>query len=190
MQQYLQQIIAFLKTRYGIEIVLTESIEDNVEIAELVNKKIIVNTTARDSEAILFVIAHLFGHMVQFTNYEKYRLLVETVERPKPLALSNEFKQAFYKYEVEAYKIGKGLLESIISDSDMNLLDEHYQIYLETDFNVFWEYLTTGDQASISEFNTVLNKQYAAQKGRFINQLRSIALPDAIDASPISAKVY
>ena len=190
MQTNLEKLIVFLQNTYGVEVVIKDSIEDGIEIAELVNRTILINKQSRSETEILFVIGHLFGHMVQFSHYEDYRHLVEKVGEPKPLQLSNDFKKAFYAYEVEGYRIGKGLMETVLGKTETNILDEKYQIYLETDFITFWEYLTTGNQISVSAFNTLLLRNYIDWKGRYPNQLKGIPPPDTIVFSSVDVKVY
>lgn len=190
MQTNLQKLIAFLKDTYSVEVTIKDSIEDGIEIAELVNRSILINKQSRNDTEILFVIGHLFGHMVQFSHYEDYRHLVEKVGEPKPLQLSDDFKKAFYAYEVEGYRIGKGLMEAVLGKAEANTLDEKYQIYLETDFLTFWQYLTTGNQISVSAFNTLLLQNYIAWKGKYPKELGSIPLPNTIVFSSITAKVY
>ncbi len=190
MQTNLQKLIAFLKDTYNVEVTIKDSIEDGIEIAELVNRSILINKQSRSETEILFVIGHLFGHMVQFSHYEDYRYLVEKVAEAKPLQLSDDFKNAFYAYEVEGYKIGKGLMETVLGKAEASMLDEKYQIYLETDFSTFWEYLTTGNQISVSAFNTILLQNYIDWKGRYPKKLEIIPLPNTIIFSSIAAKVY
>lgn len=173
---------AFLKDRYGIEVIIDDfPEEEGVEIGALSHKKILINRKSRGEMEVLFVMAHLFGHMVQFTNYEKYRYLVETTEQPKPLVLSDDFKQAFFDYEVEGYLIGKALLEEVLGKEEAAALDEKFQVYLHTDFDTFWDYLVTGNQITIADFNALLSKNYEQWRGTYTEPLESIPLPSVVD---------
>lgn len=185
----LDKIINFLRERYEVEIVINDSMDDGVEIGELKNRNILINKQSRGETEILFVIGHLFGHMVQFSHYDDYKNLVEKVAEPKPLVLSEDFKQAFYQYEVEGYRIGKGLMELALGKEISEELDEKYQIYLETDFVTFWEYLTTGNQISVPDFNKLLLQNYIDMKGKFTEPLSVILPPRDIVFSSVNAKV-
>lgn len=185
----ISKITQFLKETYDVDVVIKDTAEDGITIAELKQKQIVVNKDSRDDLGILFVIAHLFGHMVQFTNYEKYRHLVETVEKPKPLKLSDEFKEEFYQYELEGYKIGKGLIEAVYGNDFAEEINEKYHIYLETDFVLFWQYLTTGNQLSNAEFNKRLEENFESMHGLIKNPLPAIELPKTISPSH-GANVY
>lgn len=180
MKSDLQKIIDFVHSKYAIEIMLIEGVKEGFDIAGLANKKLTVNTESRDEVGVMFVIAHLFGHTVQYTRYEKYRHLIEKVKEPKPLNLSEDFKKEFYEYEVEGYKIGKGLLETVLGNEKASHLDERYQIYLEVDFTTFWEYLISGKQIPVPEFNKLLNQRYEDWKGKYPTPLPSFSLPEQI----------
>ncbi len=190
METNLEKLSNFLHSKYGVQVIINDAVIDGIEIAELVNRNILINKQSRGEAEILFVIAHLFGHMVQFSHYENYQYLVEKVAEPKPLRLSTDFRKSFYEYEVEAYSIGKGLMEIALGPEIVAILDEKYQIYLDTDFLSYWDYLTTGKQASVAEFNTLLLHNYSNWKGNYPNQLPTILPPDTIVFSLMSTKVY
>ncbi len=177
----IRSLLRYLSDKYGIEVEIKDTLEDGIEIAQLKNKKILINQDSRDELGILFVIAHLFGHMVQFERYDDYRHLLEPVKAPKPLVLSEDFKKAFYAYEVEGYRIGKGLIEHALGENCAREIDEKYQIYLDTDFTLYWEYLTTGVQSSAKEFNEELYRNFINWKGNYRKTLEAIEPPDSIN---------
>jgi hypothetical protein len=181
MKTLLDRVTHYLKNEYGVEIKKENAGSENyVNIADFSGKTIRVNTSVRGDEELIFIIAHLFGHMVQFSNYPHYKELVEETERPKPLQLSEEFKAAFYAYEREGYAIGKALLEQALGPTKTEQLDERYQLYLETDFTAFWSYITTGVQISSVEFEKKLRENYRSGVGQNRKPLTRVDLPREI----------
>jgi hypothetical protein len=162
MKNIFDQVRAYLTERYDINILIQGRGSDNyVDVADFAEKTIRINADARNEEGLVFIVLHLFGHMVQFSHYENYKDLVEETERPKPLLLSEDFKTKFYSYEREAYEIGSALLRAAAGDEVSESLARHFRIYLETDFDIFWTYLTTGIQTSPTKFEETLHDNYA-----------------------------
>jgi hypothetical protein len=165
---------------------VTALLRDKFAVAVAINR---VNADSRDDEGLLFPIAHLFGHMVQFTRYRDYAHLVDTVEGPKPPALSEGFRREFYAYGFEAYRLGKALLTAALGEAVFGAMDERYQISLDTDFAIFWDYLTTGRQMATRDFNGRLAQNYRRWAGRYPHPLEAKRLPDAV-SSQKGAVVY
>ncbi|HVU95540.1 MAG TPA: hypothetical protein VHE34_09960 [Puia sp.] len=158
----LDKLVVHLQ-QYALQVVFVAIDDDRVAIAELTQHKILVNTSSRAPLEIVFTIAHLFGHYIQFANYEKYRSLIQKVkEEPKPLQLPKGFKAGFYDYEMEAFQIGKKLLENIQKFDPE--LERKYQLFFETDFELFWQFLTVGTKQSAESFNRELNQRYETDK--------------------------
>jgi hypothetical protein len=177
-----EHVAMFLFEKYAVEVVIADFKEkEGVEIGALTDKRILINKKSRDDVGVLFVIAHLFGHMVQFSNYEKYRHLVEEVEKPKPLSLSESFWLEFYEYECEAYRIGETLFLEALGPITADLLDERFQIYRDTDFVMFKKFLKTGRQISIDEFNEILDRNYIKWSGNYPTKLRTVTLPETVE---------
>lgn len=178
-------IIAVLKNK-NIEVHFIQSVKDDIEIGELKNGRITLNTDSRDDLSLVFTIAHLFGHYIQFRNYSKYKHLVETVEQTVPLQLSENFKQDFFNYEKEAYGIGKSLMNDSFPVTED--IDQKYQSFMITDFEHFWHYITTGHRAGLKEFNKLLNINYANHP-KFENPINPILVPDYSKEETITARV-
>ena len=153
----LERVVAVLK-KQGVDVHFVESDNEGIEIGELKNGRITLNTRSRDKLSMVFTIAHLYGHYNQFRNYSKYKHLIETVEKHVPIQLGHEFKQEFWEYEKEAFGIGKTLMNESFSVTEE--IDQKYQTFMVTDFEHFWNYITTGTGESISEFNDRLVKNY------------------------------
>src|SRR5258708_2274668 len=135
----------------GITVTFTEDEAGDVTIAQFRNQHIVINTRSRDGLNCIFTIAHLFGHLVQFLSYDKYAYLTRQVEGPKPVAVDVDFRRAFYDYEVEAFRIGKGL---VLECFDMpREVDSKYTLFLRADFAHFWYFVTTGENGDTATFN-------------------------------------
>lgn len=159
----LARLVARLRER-GVEVrLLREDEPERVTVAQLRTRQIIVNPTARDALGSIFTIAHLFGHLVQFADYDRYRHFTERIEGSKPTVLDEAFKVAFYSYEREAFGFGKTLLlEAFPQTPEM---ESKYAIFMETDFAHFWYYLTTGDEGDITAFLRQLKQNYEGWRG-------------------------
>jgi hypothetical protein len=183
MNSQIEKATKFLKDRYDIDVIIRDFSEDEgVDIGAIRHKKILIDRRSRGELGILFVMAHLFGHMVQFTDYEKYRHIVETEEKnEKPIKLSDEFKKEFFDYEVEGYRIGKSFMKEVLGESEVEAVDEKYQIYLNTDFELFWNYLTKAEHTSIEDFNVILEERYRSWSGKYPQGLLAIPLPEIVD---------
>jgi len=156
-EKMLYELRMNLKSK-GIDVLLVNKIGEGSDIAELKNKKIKINKNSRDKLSILFTMAHLYGHLVQFNSSGYYQRLTKRVKPPFPLKFSDGFKQKFKEYEMEAMRIGKGLmLESFDLDYETDI---KYYIFMETDFKHYWNYVTTGKKGSIRDFNLLLLANY------------------------------
>lgn len=183
--QMLNNVVACLKER-NIEVHFVNSDNAGIEIGELRNGKILLNNHSRDELSLIFTSAHLFGHYCQFKNYAKYKHLVEEVEKPVPIKLSNEFKEKFWDYEKEAFGIGKSLmLEAFSVDEN---LDNRYQTFMLTDFEHFWDYITSGKREGVKEFNQRLETNYGRNL-TFEKQIQPIPIPEFTKDEPIKAEV-
>jgi hypothetical protein len=149
-------VILALRER-GIEVTLLDD-EEGIEIGELKNGRITINTKTREDESLLFTLGHLFGHYVQFRDYEKYKHLNEKVEEPKPMHLTQLFEDEFWEYEKEAFQIGKGLIMEVTEMPEE--LERKYEIFMHTDFEFFFDFLKTGINTDPQIFNSELKKRY------------------------------
>ncbi len=183
----LEKLTNFLSKRYGIEV-----INGDVEIAEIFNTKIVINPNSRDEISLLFLVAHLFGHAIQSFNtdneidiYKKFKTL------RKLKCDENDLKKDVYSYEIQAYQIGKGLLEMVFGFDEVDGLDEKLQIYMDTDFVLFSEYLLADNRVSVNDFNKILEFNYTKYKGKYPKKLKVIYPPESIkDAIIVKKKVY
>jgi len=158
----LNSLVDFLEN-YGLKVDFISTDDEKVAIAELSQHTILVNTLSRDTIGMIFTIAHLFGHYIQFANYDKYKVLIQQVKKePKPIELPTNFKEDFYNYELEAFEIGKCLLQNITNFDEET--ERKYQIFFETDFDLFFDYLTKGIQQTPDAFNVELKKRFKSDR--------------------------
>ena len=176
-EKMLDRIVSVLATK-NVRVNFINNSNHTIEIGELRANQITINTNLRDNLSIIFTIAHLFGHYIQFRNYSKYKHLIETVEKPVPLNLSDDFRQMFWDYEKEAFGIGKSLMYE--SFPITLKIAQMYQIFMVTDFEHFWHYITTGKVEGIDEFNKRLQKNYSSDK-------KVLEMIEPIDISNISS---
>jgi len=181
----LNEIVASLKGK-NIDVHFINSDKDGIEIGELKNGRITLNTNSRDELSLVFTIAHLFGHYCQFRNYDKYKHLIEAVEKPAPIKVEDDFKNKFWEYEKEAFGIGKSLMLEAFSVNDD--LDNRYQTFMLTDFEHFWDYITTEENEGVKEFNQRLENNYN-QNFKFENHIQPIPVPQFSKEETIKAEV-
>ena len=127
----------------------------------------------------LFIMCHVFGHLVQYATTKKYSDILAVVNsRPLPLKLDDDFKKRYFIYEKEAFQIGKGLMSKVfVVDKE---LDKLYQIFMYADYEHFWEYLTTGRSLSREEFNCRFEDMKRSMKKEIKDPLPSIDPPDKL----------
>jgi|GEM_PF-2702534 len=170
--EVLNDLIYLLENKLGFKVELNSSDLNEESIGELSQKHIKLNSSLRKPQEIVFTLSHLFGHFIQLQEFDKYRYLVDTVKLDKPLNLPSNFKKEFWDYEKEAFQIGKKLLEQIITfDSD---IERKYQIFFETDFDLFWEYLETGQEIDPMHFNKVLYQRYKSDTNTSRTPLKAL----------------
>ncbi len=181
----LEPLVAYLVKHYGIEVVATDqsiSVED--EVAELIMRRLVVNTAARGVDGAVFVVAHVFGHMVQFATTDRFHSMLQVIERgAPPFDFDEEFKRRYWAYEEEACAIGRGLLELVFS-VDSNV-DKHYQVFTRTDLVCYWNYLSTGRRTSNEEFERLFRQNYLDMHAKLVSPLRMIAPPSFLSHQAI-----
>lgn len=148
------QICSYLKGNYNIHVDLVDfKVSPEIEIASWNKSVLVINPKRRGCIATAFLIAHVFGHIVQYQNDINYDHLLSVVNSKNyPLVLSNNFKTDYFEYEKEAFQIGKGLFEDVLEfNFDMDIL---YRSFMYADFDFFWKYITTGRKQEDNLFMT------------------------------------
>lgn len=168
LQVYLHRVRLFLSEKYNLDVQLIEApLSFAKEIAHWSNSRLIIDIRERGTMGTLFIMCHVFGHLVQYATTKKYSNLLAVVNsRPLPLDLDDDFKKRYFVYEKEAFQIGKGLMVQVIDvDSEF---DKLYQIFMYADYEHFWQYLVTGHSSSREEFH----KRFADTKREMYKKLK------------------
>ncbi len=180
LQMFLNRVVLFLREKYEINVQFVDGfIGVNREVAEWRNNRMIVDIRERNTLAILFIVCHVFGHLVQYSTTRKYSDLLAIVNsRPLPLDLDDNFKQRYFPYEEEAFQIGKGLMEQVFEVSTK--LDRLYQVFMHADFEHYWNYLLTGKGSSRELFNRRFHQMQKDMMRSITSSFPSIKPPDIL----------
>ena len=146
-------------------------------IAELQGNNICINARNIDFLSIFLSIGHIYGHLVQRMYGDKYKPITDLIEMPKPLDLQQifaqyrlqyggDFKEDFKKFEIEAFRYAKfAFLQAGIPFTKE--LDYAMNIYIETDFNELWRWVSTSPSKSGPTFMNEFIRLYNNCKDQF-----------------------
>jgi hypothetical protein len=122
------RIEALVEKRYGIPIVITDVIEPFTGDLDGAEIKVDYDNSAEDA---LFIIAHLFGHTVQWNLSERGRTIGNQTPDPN---LSDARMQELYDYELDAARYSLALFH----EAGVHNLDQWLSDYFYCD----WAYLS------------------------------------------------
>ncbi len=175
----LGQLISFLKSQYGIEIVPVGQEPESDWVAELRDRRMRVNLASRGAEGAIFIVAHVFGHMVQFATTKRYNAMLEHVHRDKPpIEFDAQLEREYRAYEFEAYMIGRGLLSQVMEVSDE--MDRRYQVFMATDLEYYWRYLVTGHGGSQRDFDRIFAMKMTSEYPGLRSPMPSLEPPKSL----------
>ncbi len=178
----LSRLMEFLERKYHLSVVPLESgISMLEQVAEMKYNRLVINTSSRGLEGTIFVVAHVFGHLVQYAT-KNYGALLAQVSGTPPLNLSEEFKQEYFAYEIEAYEIGRGLIEQALLITDD--MDKRYQAFKLADLDHFWHYLVTGVSGSRNDFDVLYQEKVALHYATLQSPMKMIFPPESISLLP------
>jgi hypothetical protein len=189
--QMLDRVMAYLEER-NIYVTFTDRIKFDgskpwelkesqewrfLPIAELIGNNICVNPREIDFLSVLMSIGHIYGHLVQRTEEEKYRPITEFLEWEKPLDLNRilaqyqasygrSYKDDFFAFETEAFQYAKYTFMEAGIVFDENL-DYAMNVYLWADFNELWGWVSSSPQKSGKTFMDEFERLWAAEKGSY-----------------------
>jgi hypothetical protein len=174
-----RRLAAYLRQKFGVNVFLKGMALTNwsEDIGEFEGMAISVNPAARNVRDSIFVICHLFGHMIQFSEFDKYRNLVEAVDRPKPLKLRWAFKRQFAQYELEAYCYGRELMRRSLGEPFAAAMDDAYHLYFRTDLELFFRYVASGRRNTVQAFSHAMRTKSRARKATGERPITDKALP-------------
>ncbi len=182
-EKLLLKTIKYLKSNYDLDVYLFDhqiSLAD--QVAQWENNIIAIDVRKRGVVWTLFILSHVFWHLVQYWTTHKYDNMLEIVNsRPLPLSLSNDFKVKYFIYEEEAFKIWKWLLKEIF-DFDKEL-DQKYISFMYTDYEHFWNFLITWKKGSMEDFHYKWDKNFLKEKNDEYMEFKGIKPPLNLDLS-------
>jgi hypothetical protein len=186
----LKKVIDYLKAK-NINVTFTdrimdenktwERISDNnwryLPIAELQGNNICINPRNIDFLSVFLSIGHIYGHLVQRMDEEKYAPITDFLDLPKPLDLDyvlseykykygGDYKKDFLDFEIEAFRYAKyTFIEAGITFTPE--LDYAMNVYIESDFNELWKWVTTSPQKSGNTFMDEFIRNWGNNKGKY-----------------------
>ncbi|MFN8353681.1 MAG: hypothetical protein U0Y10_04525 [Spirosomataceae bacterium] len=186
----LQNVITYLKER-NINVTFTDRVYDDekswerqegenwryLPVAELQGNNICINPRNIDFLSIYLSIGHIYGHLVQRMDHEKYKPITDFLDYPKPLDLNlvlseyrmkfgGNYKDDFLKFEIEAFQYAKYAF--IKAGNEFNeLMDYAMNVYIETDFNELWRWVTVSNQKSGPSFMDEFQKLWYNNRGKY-----------------------
>lgn len=186
----LQNVVTYLKER-NINVTFTDRIYDDektwernegenwryLPVAELQGNNICINPRNVDFLSIYLSIGHIYGHLVQRMEYERYKPITDFLEFEKPLVLDKilaeyrkkygrNYKEDFLEFEIEAFQYAKYAF--IKAGNEFNgLMDYAMNVYIETDFNELWRWVTVSNQKSGPGFMDEFQKLWYNNRGKY-----------------------
>lgn len=130
-----------VETKYGIPILIRDV--PNPFTGDLDGAEIHVDY-AEDIESALFIIAHLFGHTVQWNTDEKAREIGYKLY-PNP---SDEMMKRLHEYEYEACRYSMQLFH----EAGVKDLDQWFSDYSACDFAFLTHFYKTGQKPGFKTF--------------------------------------
>jgi hypothetical protein len=138
--------------RFGVEVVVTQAVSADDDLGRITGSTLEVVDDPKEATIAPFTLCHLFGHLVQFTTRDRYEHLIGPVSQHPPVILPESFWQEFYEYEREAFGYGATILESAVHPS--NDLRVKYADFMETDFEHFQAFVSTGRRADRNTYRS------------------------------------
>lgn len=158
-----------------------ERVNDNqwryLPIAELQGNNICINPRNIDFLSVFLSIGHIYGHLVQRMNPDKYAPITDFLDLPKPLDLEyvlaeykhkygGNYKEDFLQFEIEAFQYAKHtFMEAGITFTPE--IDYAMNVYIESDFNELWKWVTTSPQKNGHTFMSEFIKNWNCNKGKY-----------------------
>lgn len=186
----LDKVISFLE-RKNIQVTFTDRIIDDIKpwervgdnewrylpIAELQGSNICVNPRNIDFLSVFMSIGHIYGHLVQRMDFEKYKPITDLLEMPKPMDLEKlfedyrtkhgrEYKADFLAFEQEAFSYAKfTFIEAGIDWTDT--LEYAMNVYIEADFNELWKWVIESPNKEGSSFMAEFKRLWDIRRGSY-----------------------
>jgi hypothetical protein len=176
------EIARFLKSNYGLDVLITSDSDAglNSEIAALQGGILTVNAKARTNNCRIFLVSHVFGHIVQYCSSNRYLNLITSIsDSAPPITLSPALRILYNEYEVEAFSIGLGLLKSVYKLTEDEEIQ--FQAFMKTDIHHYMTFLTSGRASSEREFNELYGRNLEAMRSQAFRPATFMLPPAWID---------
>ncbi len=144
--------------QYDVEVRILANPDNDSELGALDGPTMHVILDQAEPTITVFTVCHLFGHMIQLTDYPRYAGLVESVAGRPPLSLPPAFWESFHVYEREAFGYGRSLM-SLAGAVDQET-EAKYAVFMESDFAHFRKFITTGRRLGRNQFRRWLRWRY------------------------------
>jgi hypothetical protein len=163
-----QEIMSF-----GVEVIVKQPLSPDDDLGRITGCTLEVVDDPKELTIAPFTLCHLFGHLVQFTTRDRYEHLIGPVSEPPPVVLPESFWQEFHAYEREAFGYGATILERAVHPNDD--MRVKYADFMETDFEHFRSFISTGRKPGRSEYRIRLQSRYELSPGTI--HIAPIAIP-------------
>jgi hypothetical protein len=186
----ISKIISYLEER-NIYVTFTDRIKDDTKlwertegsnwrylpIAELQGNNICVNPRNIDFLSVFLSIGHIYGHLVQRMEPEKYLPITKFLDLLKPLDLESvlaeyrndygrDYKEDFLQFEIEAFQYAKySFIQAGVTFTPE--LDYAMNVYIESDFNELWRWVITSPQKNGCSFMSEFIKNWQSNQGKY-----------------------
>lgn len=184
----LEAMVAVLSSRYGLVVEVAAPQRPNcaaVEIANLRDGKIRLSP-GRSAEQQAFVLAHVFGHLVQHLDAPLYAALLELVESPPPIVFTPAQERAYFEFEMEASAWGEALMRACMPVSPELL--QRFRGYVLTDYTTYLAYLKTGIATDAQRFQEAFTRTAATPIGPLWD-CAGLVLPRSLDYAGVEISV-
>jgi hypothetical protein len=141
-RQAFNRIERWIEDRYAIPIRISDVPEPFTGDLDGAEIKVDHDVSAEDA---LFIVAHLFGHTVQWNLSERGRTL--GVQAPDP-GISEERLAELYRYELEAAQLSLTLFH----DAGVTDLDQWVSDYFHCDWGYLAHFYRTGEKRPFKRF--------------------------------------
>ncbi len=129
-----------IETRYGIPVIIADVLEPNT--GDFDGMRILVDHD-QDLESAFFVLAHLFGHTVQWNISEEFRTLGSDLSIGK----GDEELKKFFAYEQNATRFSLQLMH----DAGVKDLDRWLSDWWHADWKYLAHFYKTGEKLNFRE---------------------------------------
>jgi hypothetical protein len=131
-----------IEDRYGIPVVITDVQDPNTGDFDGATIKL---DYANDLELSLFVLAHLFGHTIQWANCDEFRRLgIQYATTPPPEELWETIRQ--YEEQASRYSL------QLFHDAGVTDLDQWLSDWAQSDWDYLANYYRTGESGDFRAF--------------------------------------